>query len=55
MNEGDALSFRTNSRLVVDKLNTARSTSLESRVEIVHREADVMNAGASPGDEFSNW
>ena len=43
MQECDSFSLRSNPRFLVDKLNSRGAAAVESRVEIVHRKANVMN------------
>ena len=44
MQESDSLTFRPNAGFLVDKLYAGLPTAIEHPVEVVHREADVMNA-----------
>lgn len=52
MKERDSFSLCTKARRFVDQPDARLTTFLESCVEIVHRKADMMNAGAPTGDEF---
>ena len=54
MNEGDSLSFRTFAWLGIDQPDTGGPAFLESPVEIVNREADVMDAGAASLDKSAH-
>ena len=52
MQKGDALALRPQSRCLVDELDAVRSTAGEGAIEILHRETNVMNAGAALGEEL---
>ena len=47
MEEGDSFSFSAHPRDVVDELNSRAAAALERSIQIVDREADVMQASAS--------
>ncbi len=55
MEKRDAFSFGTQTRCIIDESEAGFSAALKGAVEIVHRKADVVNAGASLGDIFANW
>ena len=55
MQKGYPFSLRANSRNLIDQLDSEIAAASEHLIEIIHREADVMNPGATPRDEFSNW
>jgi len=52
--KGDALALRPNARLLVDELNSGAAATVQRRVEVVHGEADVVNAGSPFRQEFPN-
>ena len=54
MQEGDSLSFGADTRLLVDELDPGAPATIEGTVEIVDREANVMNPGAPLGDKASD-
>ncbi len=54
MNEGDGLSLGANSRSFVDQPNAGGPAPIEGRGEIIDCKADVVDPGASAGDEFSD-
>ena len=47
MQKYDPLSLGPDTRLLVDELNARSSTSLDRCVEVIDREADVMDTGAA--------
>jgi hypothetical protein len=51
----DPLSLRSHAGLVVDELHPRRPAPRQHRVEVVDREADVMNPGTPFGDEARDW
>ena len=51
MQEGDPLSLGSNAWLFVYELETGSAAALESGVEIVHREADMVDPRTAFGDE----
>jgi len=54
MNEGDSLALGASARLGIDQPYAGCPAFLESLVEIVNREADVMYAGAAPLDKSAD-
>jgi hypothetical protein len=54
MQEGDSLSLCADTRCLVDELKSGLLASREGSVQIVHGEADVMDAGAAFGQELSD-
>jgi hypothetical protein len=52
MQKGYPFSLRANSRNLIDQLDSELAAPPEHRVEIVYREADVMNSGAAPREKF---
>ena len=55
MQKCDPLSFCSDSRFLVDELYPSRPAPRQHRVQIIDREADVMNSGTPSGDEARNW
>lgn len=55
MQKCDALAFGTEPRALIDEVNAGRFAALERAVEIVHGEADVMDARTTLGQELSDW
>lgn len=55
MQKGNPLSFGADARNVINQSGARRAATLQSCVEVVHREADVMNRGASLRDKPSDW
>ena len=55
MQKGDPFPLCTNTRNLIDQLDSEIAAASEHLIEIIDREADVMNPGATPRDEFSNW
>ncbi len=55
MQKCDPLSLRSYARLLVDELNPRGPAPLQHGVQIVDREADVMNPRAPFGDEARDW
>ena len=55
MQKCDPLSLRSDPRILVYELHPRRPAPRQHRVEVVDREADVMNPGAPFGDEARNW
>lgn len=53
MQECDPLSFRSNPRSRIDQLHSRGTAAIQHPVQIIHREADVMNPGAATREEFS--
>jgi hypothetical protein len=54
MHEGNAVSFRSDARDLVDQANACGPTSGECAVEICRREAHVVDSGASTVDKSSD-
>ena len=54
MKKGDPFSFGSNARRLVDKSESGGATSVQHRIEIVDGETNVMNTGATLGDELAN-
>jgi hypothetical protein len=50
MKERDALLLRADPRGLVDETNAGCATSVESSVEVVDSEANMVNTGATLGD-----
>src|SRR3954471_7514602 len=55
MNEGDALSFGSQPRGLIDQADAGVATPVERGIEVVHGETDVMDSGASRGHELADW
>lgn len=55
MEKGDTFPLGTLARHVVDQADTGEAAAFEGTVEVVDREADVMDARASFGDELADW
>lgn len=55
MHEGDSPPSRPGPRHLVYQAISGCPAGLECSVEVGHLIADVVNAGAPPGQEFSNW
>ena len=55
MNESDSLAFGAHTRGFVNQPCPRIPAALQSRVQIVHRKADVMNRRATAGDESADW
>lgn len=51
MQEGDSLSLGSKAGLFVYQLQAGNAAALESGVEVVHREADMVNSRPAFGDE----
>src|SRR5690242_7953778 len=54
MEEGDTLALRADPRGLVDEADARGAATGEGAVEVVHLEADVMDAGPAPGDELAD-
>lgn len=54
MQKRDPLSLRSNARLFVDQLHPRRAAARQHRVEIVDREADVMDSRSALRHEVSD-
>ena len=54
MKKSDPFSFGSNARRLVDKSESGGATSVQHRIEIVDGETNVMNTGATLGDELAN-
>ena len=52
MQEGDALAFRAEAGRLVDEADAGTAAALEGGIDVVHREADVVDAGAALLDEL---
>jgi len=52
--ERDVLSFGTDSRLLIDEANSSGAAARERVGEVIHGEANMVNAGTAFGDEFSD-
>lgn len=52
--KGDAFPLGANARLLVDQTNTAIAASGQRSVQIVHRKADVMDAGTAAFEESAD-
>ncbi len=55
MKKGDSLSLRANARLVIDDLDAGAPAALEHCVQVVDREADVMDARSAFGYKARDW
>lgn len=55
MNEGDSLALGARARDFVNQPCPRIPAAFQSRVQIVHRKADVMNRRATPGDKSADW
>lgn len=55
MQKCDPLSLRAYARLIVNELHTRRPAPRQHCVQIVDREADVMDPGTPFGDEARDW
>ncbi len=55
MQESNSLALRADARDVVNQSSPRGAAALERCVQIIHGEANVMNGGASPGDEPPDW
>ncbi len=55
MQECDARPFSAYAWRLVDQSQSSGPAALEHSVEVVNREADVMNAGPAPGDKPGDW
>src|SRR5688500_19489278 len=51
---GDSVSFGSNLRLFIDENDPGGTTPIESRVEVVHGEAEVVNPRSTARDEPSD-
>ena len=51
MQEGNSLALGAGARNVVNQPSPRGAAALEGCVQIIHGEANVMDGGASPGDE----
>src|SRR5690348_11382719 len=54
MEERDALAFRADPWRLVDEADAGGTAAVERAIEVVHLEADVMDAGPAPGDELAD-
>ena len=54
MKESNPLSFSAEPGNLIDELDARETATLQHRIEIVHRKADVMNSGPPSREEFSN-
>ena len=54
MQKGDALAFGSNAGDLVDEAKARRAAPIEGGIEVIDREADVMNARASALDELAD-
>ena len=54
MEERDLLALGAQSGLLVDETNAGSAAALEGGIEIVHDEADVVNAWTAFGDELAD-
>lgn len=54
MQESNSLALRADARDAVNQLGPRGAAALEGCVQIIHGEANVMDGGASPGDEPPN-
>ena len=54
MNEGNALSFGTKARCLVDQSEAGVAAAVERGVEVVDSKANVMDAGPPRGDELAD-
>ena len=52
MDERDPLPLGADARGLIDQLDPEKTASLEHRIEIIHREADVMNPSSAARQEF---
>src|SRR6478672_8637794 len=52
MQEGDALAFRADPRPLVDEAQPRGAAPFEGAVQVVHREADVVDAGTALREEL---
>jgi hypothetical protein len=52
--EGDPLSLGANARRLVDQAKPGGTAAIQHGIEVVHGEADVMDAGAAARDELSD-
>lgn len=55
MKEGDSLSLGSYPGSFVDKPKTGGAAAVQRRVEVIHREADVMDSGAAFFQEPGDW
>lgn len=55
MQEGNSLTLCADPWLGVHQLDPGIAASFERLIQVVHRETDVVDPGAAPGDEFSDW
>jgi len=53
--KGDPLSLSPDPRLLIDELNARRSAARQHRIQIVDREADVMDARSALFHEARDW
>jgi hypothetical protein len=51
MEKGDALSLRAGPGKLIDESNSSSTTSVEGSLEVVYREADVVDPGSALCDE----
>ena len=51
MQEGDVLSFRAKTRLVVDQTDSGSSAAVEGSCEVIHGKAHMVNARPAFRDE----
>lgn len=54
MEKRDALSFGSQARCFIDKAESGVAAALQSAVEVVHRKADMVNAGTALGDVLAD-
>jgi hypothetical protein len=55
MKERDPFSFGADARRLIDQPHAGVPTAVECGVEILDGETDVMDSGASGGDELADW
>ena len=55
MQEGDALTFGSDTGCLVDQPQSGCSAARKRPVQVVHGEAHVMDAGAALGYELPDW
>ena len=54
MQKRDAFPFRAHARNVVDEVDARVATSLQRSVEVIYREADVVDTGSALGQETAD-
>ena len=54
MKKRDAFPFRADPGCFVDEANAGCATSFEGSIQVVDREADVVNPGAALGNEAAH-